>query len=285
MIQHLLKATLDALPDGVLIVDGDRQVVYCNETFERMWGIPADLIDEGKSRQLVTFVLEQLQDGLSFARDVERIYRTDQPSRDEVRLKDGRVFVRRSVCFDGFDRSNTRIWIFTDVTEVKKLQRDSLTGLLNRRRFDEEFAALLERAEETIAHAVAIIDIDHFKRYNDTYGHAAGDKVIQAVGDRIRGALNRKGDRGYRIGGEEFLVLCSGRTPSDLTSHVDTIREDVAALGLPHSGNDGYGKITLSVGLGVFFGPQDVDPIFEAVDQALYRSKREGRNRLTMVNL
>lgn len=281
----LLERTLDTLPDGILLVDGERRVVYCNDTFVEMWGIPPDVMATGQSRALLGFVLDKLEDPDAFLSEVERLYDSTESSRDEIRLKGERVFARRSAHFQSRDFPAARLWVFTDVSAIKELERDSLTGLATRVKFDEEFGDRLLNAPCDRLTAVALVDIDNFKRYNDTYGHAAGDDVIRAVGAAIRAHLRRDADCAYRIGGEEFLVLCQGGTAEGIERFFESLRAGIEALSIEHPENAPHGCVTVSVGLGVVAKRRDPDAVFDAVDKALYAAKRGGRNRLTVASL
>jgi diguanylate cyclase (GGDEF)-like protein len=154
---------------------------------------------------------------------------------------------------------------------------DSLTGLPNRRYFDEYCALLAGRRRAGDAVGILMVDIDHFKRINDRFGHDVGDAVLRAVAGALAGAV-RDGDVPARFGGEEFAVLL--RTPDrDRAADVgDRIRTAVGALDLRAAGPEG---VTVSVGAAVQADPDE--PIVELLgraDRALYRAKRAGRDRV-----
>lgn len=156
---------------------------------------------------------------------------------------------------------------------------DALTGTLNRLAMNTD----LEQAREELSvsrqpAAVIMLDIDHFKAYNDEYGHAAGDDALRMVADRIQHEI-RPGDRLYRYGGEEFLVLLKG-TKLEVGAQVAArIACGVTTLGLPHAGNQPWGVVTVSAGVAAMdpAATMAVDCVSDA-DVALYRSKRSGRN-------
>jgi diguanylate cyclase (GGDEF)-like protein len=156
---------------------------------------------------------------------------------------------------------------------------DALTGTLNRLAMNTD----LEQAREEVAvsqqpAAVIMLDIDHFKAYNDEYGHAAGDDALKMVADRIQHEI-RPGDRLYRYGGEEFLVLLKGTKLEAGAQVAARIACGVTTLGLPHAGNQPWGVITVSAGVAAMdpAAAMASDCISDA-DVALYRSKRSGRN-------
>ena len=154
---------------------------------------------------------------------------------------------------------------------------DGLTGLPNRRYFDEFCGLLARRRRADDAVGVLMIDIDHFKALNDTYGHPAGDAVLKAVADAVARAV-RDEDVPARYGGEEFAVLLRNPSPSVALDVGERVRAAVAALDLKALGPE---RVTVSVGVAM---ARTVDqPISEIVDQAdhaLYRAKRLGRDRV-----
>lgn len=157
--------------------------------------------------------------------------------------------------------------------------RDWLTGLYNRRHFDEALRQELRRAARGNDNLVlALLDIDHFKAFNDTFGHTAGDAVIRAVAAELHGFV-RSYDIAARVGGEELAVLLPRAHLEETCARLDQLRERVAALELGYEGVVLPG-ITVSIGVAdIAHGP--VDNLMERADQAMYMSKHLGRNRLT----
>ena len=154
---------------------------------------------------------------------------------------------------------------------------DALTGLPNRRYFDEFCGLLARRRRADDALGVLMIDIDHFKRLNDNHGHATGDIVLREVAGAIAGAV-REDDVPARFGGEEFAVLL--RNPSEAVALEigERVRAAVAGLDL---GDLGISKVTVSVGVAISTAPdQPIDVLVEDADRALYRAKRAGRDRV-----
>ncbi len=154
---------------------------------------------------------------------------------------------------------------------------DALTGLPNRRYFDEFCGLLARRRRAGDAVGVLMIDIDRFKVLNDTYGHATGDEVLRAVGGAIAGAV-RGDDVPARYGGEEFAVLLRNPTPEMAVEIGERVREAVAALDL---GRYRVPGVTVSVGVAVGGRPdRPVDELIADADRALYEAKRKGRDRV-----
>jgi diguanylate cyclase (GGDEF)-like protein len=154
---------------------------------------------------------------------------------------------------------------------------DALTGLPNRRYFDEFCGLLARRRRADDALGVLMVDIDKFKDLNDTYGHATGDEVLRSVAGAIVGAV-REDDVPARFGGEEFVVLLRNPGPDVAFEVGERVRAAVSALDLSGHGVPG---VSVSVGVAVSeHADQPVDDLVGLADQALYRAKRAGRNRV-----
>ena len=159
---------------------------------------------------------------------------------------------------------------------------DGLTNVANRRRLDlylQQEWQRATRAQTTIS--MLLLDVDDFKRFNDTYGHQAGDDCLRAVADVLRALALRGADLPARFGGEEFAVVLP-ETPADGARVVaDSIREAIAALAIPHPDSTVAGHVTVSVGVASAQPGQGATTagLIAACDRALYRAKQMGRNR------
>ena len=161
---------------------------------------------------------------------------------------------------------------------------DGLTGIANRRRFDDHIEQELRRASRNKAPlSLLLMDIDDFKAYNDTYGHAKGDDCLRTVAQEIRNFLRRPSDLVARYGGEEFAVVLPDTPPEAAAMLGEKIRAGIEALHIPHKSARAAAYVTVSIGAGLC--PPDVPmtkaQLIEAADQQLYASKRAGRNRVT----
>jgi diguanylate cyclase (GGDEF)-like protein len=175
------------------------------------------------------------------------------------------------------------------LTELAEI--DGLTGLNNRRTYDVYIDRIWRQAErDQTALAVILIDIDHFKDYNDRYGHQSGDKALKAVADVIAAHAQRPLDLAARYGGEEFVLALPGSHSShDSVSedehaleHAERLREAVLALQIPHDDSTTGDYLTVSVGVAVNWpgGARSLDGLVQMADEALYRAKHNGRNRV-----
>jgi len=155
---------------------------------------------------------------------------------------------------------------------------DPLTGLFNRRAMAEHLEQLWENPDNTLS--VLMLDIDHFKRVNDTYGHAIGDIVIRNVADNLRKSV-RGEDVVVRYGGEEFLVLLPNTPLKDAVTVAESIRKRIEALRLVRkSDNFSLDPFTISLGVAQRRAGDEHDSLIERADKALYSAKTSGRNRV-----
>lgn len=169
--------------------------------------------------------------------------------------------------------------------ELQRLTKiDGLTGLNNRRYFDEYLAAEWGRAVRMHAPiAVLMIDVDEFKRYNDSYGHLAGDDVLRTVAGCIQRHCRHSSDLAARFGGEEFVMVLPEATLDQAKNLGERLCRSIEALGLPHRASRVSDHVTVSIGIAVSVPDENSLPavLIETADKALYRSKAAGRNRAT----
>jgi len=166
-------------------------------------------------------------------------------------------------------------------------REDALTGLANRRHFNEVLDAEIKRALRTGQFLSLILcDVDFFKKYNDQYGHIAGDKCLQAIGKIMRGSFKRAGDVPARYGGEEFAAILPDTTPDKAAQLAERLRLELIAQALPHALEGVPGQVTLSVGVVGVRATREhsAEWFIREADQALYRSKENGRNQVTLVS-
>jgi diguanylate cyclase (GGDEF)-like protein len=164
--------------------------------------------------------------------------------------------------------------------------RDALTQLLNRRGFDDRMAELahIQRRRRISSMCLAIVDIDHFKVVNDTFGHVVGDQVLRAVAKAIDGSCARSRDACYRLGGEEFAVVLPATDVHGAMVVADRIRAAIAALQIASGSGVPGSIVTVSIGLAIVDGARDTDSIelYRRADEALLAAKRSGRDRIVV---
>jgi len=282
----LLTATLDSTADGILVVDLEGKITSFNQRFVDLWRIPSDVLDSRDDDRALGFVLSQLRDPDAFIAKVRELYaRPDAQSEDVIEFLDSRIFERSSLPQRVEGNTVGRVWSFRDITERKRLEselshqafHDSLTGLANQALFRDRVDHALARATRGDEHvAVLFVDLDDFKTVNDSLGHTAGDALLVAVADRLRGCL-RASDSAARLGGDEFAVLLEDVGP-------DREAEDVAdrlIASLQQPFTISRQEVFASASIGIAFGSPatNCDHLLRNADLAMYTAKRLGKNR------
>jgi diguanylate cyclase (GGDEF)-like protein/PAS domain S-box-containing protein len=206
------------------------------------------------------------------------------------RCKNGGFYWVRTVIHPQFDFSKNIIGykaIREDITDKKRIEelsiRDGLTGLYNRRHFDSVFEKLLKEFQENGKKlSFLLMDIDNFKKYNDTYGHQAGDTALRKVSKTVLSKFSKIDGYSFRLGGEEFGVLFDGGEKSLELS--EELRIAIKELSIPHSSNDEKEVVTISMGLYIIEPESSVteEEVYRCADKALYNSKKSGRDRVTL---
>lgn len=297
--RHLL---LEALLDPVLVVDPSRRVIEANPAALKLAGLQQGW--QGRELKqwpvfgadLQALLLEHAGEHdrpltlTSAARYYEvRLRAIERATRHGPALLGHMIYVRDVTqrhlselkLAEALALSEERLRTISSLHEQLREQAlcDPLTGLYNRRYLDEFFERELARVQrENLPLAVALIDLDHFKRLNDECGHLVGDDVLKAVAQHLLDNL-RSTDAVFRIGGEEFLLILPGADPDEASARLQSICSQLAAREIATRGGDQ--RVTLSAGLA--YWPQQgqaLDELLHAADAALYQAKRTGRNRV-----
>jgi diguanylate cyclase (GGDEF)-like protein/PAS domain S-box-containing protein len=283
-----LLALLSAMNFGVVFVDRDQRIIYSNPAFAEVWSIPKREVELGQS------LFEALSRADDVVRDLEVFSArladivSDQraSSNTELSLLSGRVL--RLQVFPVLDDAGTcmgSVLIHEDITQAREAQgqlaflaeRDPLTGLFNRRRFERELIERLEdaaRAKQRVA--LLFFDLDEFKSVNDLFGHNMGDTVLMQVASEIRAHL-RKNEFFARIGGDEFALLVSDVTQEHLRTLCERLMKVVGGL----SFSLGEVRLSLTSSLGVAVYPEHAGNPQELIahaDAAMYQAKDAGKN-------
>lgn len=291
----LIAAIYEASPDGILVVDDREMIVAHNQRLFEVLGISPDEIPGGHGGvlaskpdwPLLSRVLQRVSDPVGFRWRVEELYANPQiEDKCEIALKDGRTLERNSRALWGEqNRYLGRVWFFRDITEHKEIedallemsQQDPLTGVANRRCFDYRVASEFLRARRFGRNlSVVTLDIDHFKRINDHWGHAVGDRVLKKLCESVQSEL-REVDLLARVGGEEFTVLMPDTNLDGAFQLAERLRLCVMAQEL----TEGEDVIRFTASFGVAaLGPEDksADDALKRADVALYAAKAAGRN-------
>ena len=204
---------------------------------------------------------------------------------DEI-IFDGAVVLCLIAIYD-FERA-TRLSYLASLRErllnlqlVSLSRQDPLTGLANRRALEEILGAMEIGRSDSIRLAMLMIDVDHFKSYNDSLGHQEGDVCLRRLSGIIRSELRERGDMAFRFGGEEFLILLNGLDLPDAVAIGERIRQAIEAAAMPHPAEPtGRTFVTVSVGAAAMVTNDGLNAarLVAAADAALYEAKRNGRN-------
>lgn len=305
----LLAKAVDQSVDGIIIADArksDLPLVYVNVGFEKMTGYSSRevlgkncrfLQGEDRAQPSIEVMREAVKNGESCVVMLRNFRKDGTLFWNEFNMSPVRDAAGVVTHFIGVLKDVTaRVEMLTHLRQSKlALQNanhqlsilaltDSLTGIGNRRYFDEQFQALLSMAQRgKVPLAVLMIDLDHFKRYNDLYGHQAGDDCLRQVGGCIADSFQRPGDCAARYGGEEFAVISIGMSAEELQQHAQQLCDKVRALDLAHLDSP-YGVVTVSVGGVARIPKRDtlILSLLKSADKALYEAKQQGRNRVVI---
>ncbi len=303
---EILKQAVMGSRDGITISDNllaAKPLIFVNPAFERMTGYALEEITGLNCRYLQNNDRDQPALAVIRAAIV-----AGEPCLVTLRnyRKDGTMFWNElsiSPIFDSNGIVTNFIGIQKDVTarmlieqrlrdktsdlEVSRAHfeqlaiKDGLTGIFNRRFFDVQFDIqwrIARRDKNPLA--VLMIDIDHFKQFNDTYGHQAGDDALKLVAESLNTSFLRASDFVARYGGEEFVVLSVGTSKKQAATFADALCERIHRLRIPHAASR-TGYLTISVGYAVAVFSFDTSPaaLLEQADKALYAAKERGRNQ------
>ena len=286
---------LENIEDGYFEVDLAGNMKFFNPALIRMLGCEEEEMKGMNNRQY----MDQENARLVY-KTFNQVYRSGAPAKGfgwEIQRKDGGVlFVEGSVSLirDSIGNPVGFKGVVRDITERKKTERqlerlstlDSLTGLANRRLFDEflsrEWRLALRRSTPL---SLIMGDVDYFKAYNDTYGHQMGDECLKKVAQICSEEANRPTDLVARYGGEEFAIVLPETKEEGALKVADSIQMTLESLGIPHQSSPVCPIVTISLGVASCIYPDkeiSQDSLILASDQALYQAKRDGRNRVCL---
>ncbi len=282
--EELLKAIVESTADGILVVNNSGQVIYANELFAKMWRIPEELLETRDDEKLLSHVVEQLEDPEGFLAKVQELYQTSQEGSDVLSFKDGRVFERFSRPLLTEIDVIGRVWSFRDITERKRVEealreaanRDPLTGLPNRRAGTAAIGERLAAAKENgSAFAVMVLDLDRFKKINDSFGHETGDAALIQFSDVISKLVGDSGEI-CRIGGDEFNI---GIEKMEMEAALAFAQRIHSTLRYTLERSDSALRPQFTVSIGVACYPEDgadASVLGRRADRAMYEAKVAG---------
>ena len=283
------RAVLERTPVGIAVVNTERRILEANQSFHRIFGFEGEDLRGRNARAL--FSDEKQYEEIEI--NIDPVLECGETFTGEFLLHchNGQdIWVRVAASLvDVHSPDLGVIWVTQDITEMVRLTQDlkelartdSLTGLANRRAFIEAAETEFQRRERFgSASSMLMIDIDHFKRVNDTCGHEVGDKALVCLAAVLK-TMARATDLPARFGGEEFVFLLVGTDLSGAMEMAERIRKAVAQIVVASSSGD-LG-ITVSIG-GASFEAEDEDwsDVMCRADKAMYRAKEQGRNRVAV---
>ncbi len=282
----LLTATLNSTADGIVVINTAGEIVHFNSRFQEMWSIPNDVIESGVGQNAISYVLPQLEDPDDFVRQINQVRgNMESETSGTVDFKDGRVFELHYRPHRRDGEIVGRVWSFSDITELRQSEEtirhlayhDALTDLPNRSLFSDRLTVALAQARRTgQGLAIMFLDIDLFKRINDTLGHSAGDELLREIALELD-ALVREGDTVARAGGDEFTLLLTGVSDRE---EIETIAGRVLeTVGRPRTISRQEVTVTTSIGVALFpHDGADAQTLLRNADTAMYRAKQHGRD-------
>jgi diguanylate cyclase (GGDEF)-like protein/PAS domain S-box-containing protein len=296
--QAILDGFFSVAPVGLGIVDRDLRYVRVNTLMAAMHNLSA----ESHIGQSIREIRPDL------ASDLEPIYRhvlsTGQPilNREEnnkLQRQDNSLQTWLATYFPILNSAQTPTQVgvvLMEISEIKQLEQqlrqqaymDGLTQVANRLYFNEVFELEWRRCERSQQPlSMVLTDLDEFKAYNDTYGHPMGDQCLKQFANVLTQAINRPGDLVARYGGEEFVVILPETDPIGALRVAERIRHRLHQLQIPHCRSSVAPYVTVSLGIATCIPSlqQQLDNLLQAADMALYESKRQGRDRITQINL
>lgn len=298
---NLVSFALTEMSDGLAMFDRTGTLVLCNKRYSESFPLTSHVRKPGTHIRTILEAVVETGEQLGVPADdpqgwIDQIEASlKEDSQEEVSFADGRwLQIRTRPTSDG-----SSLVVVSDVTTIKQAElallgmtdqlkelatTDGLTGLLNRRSFDQVLDGELARTgRERQPLSLLMIDVDRFKAYNDRYGHPAGDKCLKLVAACLREAALRPGDSLARYGGEEFVAILPNTDEDGAYVIAERLRKSLKQLGLPHEGSE-KGIITVSIGIASYAGTttdrRDTE-LLRRADEALYDAKAAGRDRVT----
>jgi len=294
---QFLKLLIDTIPCPVFYKDTDGIYQQCNDAFSKtILGIPKEMIIGKSLFDIPKYIPNDLakiykqKDDELFLNQKVQAYIAEVLCADKIK----RTFkFTKSILIDDSGKSIGLVGVMLDMSQLKQKEeelieknilleklsfKDALTGAYNRRKFDELFSTMLKTAQryEYILN-FAMIDIDDFKLYNDTFGHQSGDEALKTMSNTIEKCLLRPDDYYFRLGGEEFGILYFSNNVESAIDLIENIKDSINNLNIKHINR--LKKLTISAGLIIVKNEEkNTEYIYEEADKLLYKAKEKGKN-------
>jgi diguanylate cyclase (GGDEF)-like protein/PAS domain S-box-containing protein len=292
--ERLLNEYIKLIDKNIITssTDLDGNITYVSKAFCDISGYSKDEL-MGKNHRIIRHP-DMLE---STYQSIWSVITNDDTWEGEIKnlKKDGNFYWVKASISPIFDEQTNKIGytaIRQDITDKKIIEEisitDGLTNIYNRRHFNELFPKMIEESkEQSDILCFLIMDIDHFKQYNDTYGHQMGDDVLIKVASAIKKSLKSENDNCFRLGGEEFGLLFRSTDAKKALEFANMVRESIESLEIEHSGNSASSYVSASMGLvcKVTNDTYSDDEIYKTGDDLLYEAKESGRNRVCSKNI
>jgi len=287
-----LQLIVDGMDEGLMLVDCEGRVVYANPACERFLSQPKEVLEGELLADLVEPPAAcDYADYFAHPLDAEATARCRGTREVLVRQADGTMRAMDLSLSPMAGGEALFVALLHDITHHKQsetaLQRaaliDPLTRIANRRHFDAFLDKEWQRAIRSGQPlSLIVLDVDHFKGYNDSLGHAAGDACLQAIAEALQSHAMRPTDLAARYGGEEFVVLLADTGSNAAARLGEAIRAHVERLAIPNPRADGAGVVTVSIGVACIVPTlfDDIRTFFISADRAMYEAKARGRNQV-----
>jgi len=290
------ELVIGSLTDPILVVDERLRLIDINPAAEKLLSASSDKI-----------IGSTIGDVVGFWKEIEDLFQPERSGQLEITLKDRYLDVRISPLIDHQEKFIGWAVILDDIShrkeiendlhevnqqlvfqldEIRKLQdqlqkqamRDSLTGVFNRRYLDETLTREIAHAtRQGYPLSIIMIDVDHFKKINDSYGHKMGDEVIAAMGHILQ-SQTRESDCVCRYGGDEFLLVMPEMSQEDAFLRAELWRKDIKAM--VFQSNKQVINVSISIGIATYpENGNNIDALLKAADDAMYKAKESGRDR------
>jgi diguanylate cyclase (GGDEF)-like protein/PAS domain S-box-containing protein len=294
-----LEDALTNMADGLVLYDRDGIIQFSNLQYRQLFPITEDLRIPGAAlADIIRKSIERGEEAAPETADFEgwlaqRCLAVLRAGNRTIQLSNERWIEARTRIV----RNGGSLVLLTDVTDRKRAENalkqaneqlarlawvDGLTGLTNRRGFDEAFDREFRRgARDGQSLGLLLIDVDRFKAYNDAYGHQSGDRCLQLIGEKLRTTLRRPADLAARYGGEEFVVLLPNNNAAGAAKVAEALRRAVKSLRLPHRDSE-HRVVTISIGVTAHFPGQEIKQtadLLRRADDTLYKAKAGGRDQ------
>jgi diguanylate cyclase (GGDEF)-like protein/PAS domain S-box-containing protein len=310
--EELYRSILNASPDDITITDLQGRIQVVSPAAKKLFGYEPQN-ESFLGSQLVDYIIPE--DRERAKANIQIMFKGELSGPNEYSgiRKDNSTFhieVNSGLIHDANGQPVKMVFIVRDISERKeaeeKIQQliqqlevekqtaqlnaitDSLTGLPNRRYFDQALLKEIRRYKRTgNSLSLIMLDVDHFKKYNDRYGHVAGDECLRQIGSVLRQLVGRATDIVARYGGEEFVAILSSTDQEGAELLAERIRKTIEALEIPHSDSKISEFVTVSLGVVTVKPPIKFssEQIVVLADEAMYSAKRAGRNRVSVAPL